>query len=60
MSYDDQAEAVEQTLRDAALSYRKPVLEKKGTCYNCDEPVTGFFCDQDCSKDYEDRNNGLE
>lgn len=30
-------------------------LEAKGVCYNCDEPVSGLFCDSDCRDDYEYR-----
>ena len=37
---------------DAMIAVRKPVIPPTGRCYNCDEPVTGLFCDADCRDDY--------
>ena len=30
-----------------------PELARKGTCWNCGEPIKGVFCDKDCEHDYE-------
>lgn len=37
----------------AALSHRKPVLLPVGRCYNCDEKISGVYCDADCRDDHE-------
>lgn len=51
----DQAAETDEFLRNVALQHRKPVRAAKGTCYNCDEPTEGVFCDGDCREDYEKR-----
>jgi hypothetical protein len=51
-------------LQEAELNFalhmrrKGPILRPVGTCYYCDQDVTGnrLFCDKDCSKDWEDEN----
>ena len=54
---DDSDRATEQEALhlNAALSVRKLTLPIVGFCYNCNERVSGLFCDADCRVDYEDR-----
>lgn len=51
----DQAAALEELERTIALANRKrPEMEFKGACYNCEESVDkGFFCCPECRTDYE-------
>lgn len=52
---DDSDKGTEQEMLNLAiaLSIRKPTLPIIGYCYNCNERVTGLFCDADCRDDYD-------
>jgi hypothetical protein len=56
MDIVDQAAGIEQLERDAALSFRHPVLLATGLCHNCQAVVHGRdrFCDAECCKDYNE------
>lgn len=61
MDIYDQATEREEQERDIALNIirsRKPVLEYKGQCFNCDANVAQpqLFCDVDCRDDWHKRN----
>lgn len=63
MDIYDQATVREEQERDIALNSirnRKPVLEFKGACFNCDAvlhaPMRQLFCDCDCRDDWTKRN----
>lgn len=51
----DRASEEEEYQRDEALwRARAPQrLQVRGTCYFCDEPCRGAFCDKSCREDYE-------
>jgi hypothetical protein len=44
-----------EAMTQAALTHRKPVLPKIGSCYNCEAPVPGIYCDEECREDHEKR-----
>ena len=45
----------ELAIKAALTTSRASVLNPKGHCYNCLEPLPqgGLFCDRDCSADHE-------
>ena len=50
----DRQQERDQILEQALLAVRKPTFPDKGSCYNCDEPLTvGKYCDKYCSEDHE-------
>lgn len=55
----DQASELEELINKTAvekvLNSRKAVLQPKGFCYNCSEPLVGhaIFCDEFCRDDHE-------
>lgn len=53
----DAAAKTTEFLTEIALKNRKPELPHKGVCYNCNEPTTGCYCDEDCREDHQKRQN---
>lgn len=53
----DKAQALQQQQIDAALQRHKQPQQTtvliKGKCNYCHEPVTDYFCDDECREDYE-------
>lgn len=45
----------EFAIKTALATSRAGILNPKGHCYNCHEPLPkgGLFCDRDCSADHE-------
>lgn len=45
----------ELAIKTALTTSRASILNPKGNCYNCAEPLPkgGLFCDRDCSADHE-------
>jgi hypothetical protein len=44
----------DEPLLAAQIAIRKPTLTARGSCYNCEAPVTiGLYCDADCRVDHE-------
>lgn len=54
----DIASEQEEYLRTEALwnARKSSRLPDRRNCYNCDTPCKGHFCDVDCQRDYENRN----
>ena len=46
-------------LADSLAHVPTDALPVTGTCHNCDEPVEAHFCDKECARDWEYRQNIL-
>lgn len=56
----DDASELEEIYRQSAIQTHQATVVRlvaTGTCLNCDEPLPAgaFFCDADCTHDYERR-----
>lgn len=53
----DQANNQAEMLLNLQLKRRKPTIQAKGCCHNCDTPVlpATLFCDGECRSDWERR-----
>lgn len=52
----DRLQEREQPFIDALALMRRPTLQPRNLCHNCDEPLAvGLFCDADCREDHEKR-----